>query len=439
MTPSGLQEPSEPVGVSQMVCGGPPATSTFRSFPAPLNATWRLSGDQNRRTAPSVPGSGWASSASIGRTHTWVAPCLSVAMNATVRPSGAISGDVGLLSPSGTGIANFTSCGGSGARFVHATANPIAASAATPHAAHATSSRVLRRTATMAGRPTREPPFAIHWSSAMMSRAVCQRSSGSLARQRDTSRSRAGGVSGMSCSSGFGVVASTDAMTLDAVLPSNARCPVSSSYSTQPNAKMSVRASTSRPSICSGAMYCGVPTTVWAPVSAATVACSAEESCGERPLPDAPSFARPKSSSFTPCLVSRMFAGFRSRWTIPFLCAAVSASQISYPVLQGLLERQGPADGLAVDVLHDQVAAAVVLADVVQRADVRVVQGGNGPGFPLETLGKRPLDGLDGHVAVQPDVSGLVDVAHASGTGSLDDFVGTQPVSGRKGHCGDGL
>ena len=42
-------------------------------------------------------------------------------------------------------------------------------------------------------------------------------------------RSSAGGVSGTSSSIGRGFVASTAAITLDAVFPSNARCPVSSS------------------------------------------------------------------------------------------------------------------------------------------------------------------------------------------------------------------
>ena len=40
-------------------------------------------------------------------------------------------------------------------------------------------------------------------------------------------------------------------------------------------------------------------------------------------------FARPKSSTFTtPSGVILMFAGFRSRWTMPFSCAASSASAI---------------------------------------------------------------------------------------------------------------
>ena len=41
--------------------------------------------------------------------------------------------------------------------------------------------------------------------------------------------------------------------------PSNARRPVNISYTTAPKAKMSLRASASRPSSCSGDMYCGVP------------------------------------------------------------------------------------------------------------------------------------------------------------------------------------
>jgi hypothetical protein len=39
-------------------------------------------------------------------------------------------------------------------------------------------------------------------------------------------------------------------------------------------------------------------------------------------------FASPKSSSLMPALVTRIFAGFRSRCVMPFLCAASRASQI---------------------------------------------------------------------------------------------------------------
>jgi NmrA-like family len=46
-------------------------------------------------------------------------------------------------------------------------------------------------------------------------------------------------------------------------------------------------------------------------------------------LPDASSFARPKSSSFTPDLVSITLPGFRSRCTTPRRCASFNASAIS--------------------------------------------------------------------------------------------------------------
>ncbi len=68
---------------------------------------------------------------------------------------------------------------------------------------------------------------------------------------------------------------------------------------------MSERASPGFPSHCSGAMYAGVPITVPATVRVAS------------PGPGA-MCASPKSSSFTPDLVTRMLAGFRSRWVIPF-------------------------------------------------------------------------------------------------------------------------
>ena len=52
------------------------------------------------------------------------------------------------------------------------------------------------------------------------------------------------------------------AMTLSWLLPSKARLPVSISKSTAPREKMSLRASASLPWICSGVMYCKVPTMV---------------------------------------------------------------------------------------------------------------------------------------------------------------------------------
>jgi cytochrome c553 len=79
-----------------------------------------------------------------------------------------------------------------------------AASTAIAKAVHANRSRLFLRAATGAGRPTTEPPSAIHWSCSLTSCAVCHRSSGSLARQDWITRSKAGGVIGWIDETGCG-------------------------------------------------------------------------------------------------------------------------------------------------------------------------------------------------------------------------------------------
>jgi len=66
-TPSGLHDPSAPVG-GRRSSGGPLETSTCGSLPPATNATKRLSGDQIGGAAPSVPARGRASSL-VERAH----------------------------------------------------------------------------------------------------------------------------------------------------------------------------------------------------------------------------------------------------------------------------------------------------------------------------------------------------------------------------------
>src|SRR5215471_925753 len=110
------------------------------------------------------------------------------------------------------------------------------------------------------------PASAIHFNSRVKSAAFCHRSSGSFARHDLTMRSRAGGVIGRRDDIGGGAVSSIFAIRLAWLLPSKAFFPVAISYSTAPNAKMSVRASASLASSCSGAMYCNVPRMLLSPV-----------------------------------------------------------------------------------------------------------------------------------------------------------------------------
>ena len=84
---------------------------------------------------------------------------------------------------------------------------------------------------------------------------------------------------------------------------------------------MSERASTGRPSACSGDMYSAVPRIVPATVGTDVIVASVDGR--------STSFAMPKSSTFArPSPVMTMFAGLMSRWMIPRPCAAASALAI---------------------------------------------------------------------------------------------------------------
>ena len=82
------------------------------------------------------------------------------------------------------------------------------------------------------------------------------------------------------------------------------------------------------------------------------------------------------------------------------------------PLLQPLLER------LPLDVLHDQVQGAVLVADVVKGADVRMVQARDGLGLALEALAhvrvarRSRLQHLDRDRAGEAGVARQVDLAH---------------------------
>ena len=91
--------------------------------------------------------------------------------------------------------------------------------------------------------------------------------------------------------------------------------------------------------------------------------------------------ASPKSRIFTrPSSVTNMFSGFRSRWTMPFSCAAARPRAIWMRVLDGLARAASgrrPAARAASRPreLRHGVRDAVVRAEVVDREDVRDGRG----------------------------------------------------------------
>ena len=59
----------------------------------------------------------------------------------------------------------------------------------------------------------------------------------------------------------------------------------------------------------------------------------------------------------------------------------------------------------------------VVRPDIVELADVGMVEGRDRPGFPLKTRGEFVLGDFDGYDTIEPCVARLVYLAHTTGAG----------------------
>ena len=98
--------------------------------------------------------------------------------------------------------------------------------------------------------------------------------------------------------------------------------------------------------------------------------------------------------------------------------------------------REPGRERLAVEILHDEELEAVLLADVVERADVGMVQPRDGSGLALEALSSLGLFGgfrrqdLDGHDASDACVVRTIDLAHPSTAEEGDDLVRSQAGAG---------
>src|SRR5215472_1855674 len=214
------------------------------------------------------------------------------------------------------------------------------------------------------------------------------------------------------------------------VLPEKARWLVAISYRTKPKENRSVRESSSSQRTCSGDINAMVPRAAPGVVISGSWLTVDR---GDNPLSStipraAGSFARPKSRILAwPREVMNKLAGLISRCTIPTACAASSASEISIPNLQEVFGRQrlfhdALPNGVALEILHRDVTLFFMNADVINRADVGVIERRSGTRLAFETLEGDPVtDKIRGqkferHKTVQPCVTRLVNDTHAPTT-----------------------
>ena len=140
--------------------------------------------------------------------------------------------------------------------------------------------------------------------------------------------------------------------------------------------------------------------------------------------------ANPKSTSLTPCFVTRMLAGFRIAMCDTVAMGVVQGLADLCGIPQGIVRRERAPQRLAVDQLHDQ----VIGADVVQRADVGMIQRGDGAGFALEALSETLHRNFDGNVAVQAGIASPVHLAHPALADGPEDFVGAEAGASSESH-----
>ena len=96
---------------------------------------------------------------------------------------------------------------------------------------------------------------------------------------------------------------------------------------------------------------------------------------------------------------------------------------------------------LAFEELEDEVVEIAVASDVVDRADVRIVERGDGARFLFEAPARfrvrreRAGQHLHRHGPIEPRITGAIDLAHAACAERRDDLVRTETGAGLERHA----
>src|SRR6516225_2312138 len=125
---------------------------------------------------------------------------------------------------------------------------------------------------------------------------------------------------------------------------------------------------------------------------------------------------------------------------VPRITPATVPSEVMVGDIEGSGVEEPPS--LAGDQLHREEAMALVLMEAVDRCDVRMVEGGQDLGLPLEaseslgTLGERRREEFQRNLPVELGVSGAPDFAHASRPQGAENLERAEAGGRSEGHFG---
>ena len=233
-------------------------------------------------------------------------------------------------------------------------------------------------------------------------------------------------------------------MTLAGVSPTNGRSPVAISYMTAPSAQMSVRASVSLPSTCSGAMYCTVPRIVPCAVPGVDVANLVIAGHRDRPRRRL-KLREPEVEELRARLRQHDVGGLQVAMRDALPVRFVERVGDLDRNLQRLVEGQRPflearGQRLAVEMRHDQIVRAIDAADVVDAADVRMVQGRDGASLALEAGSQIGIasdltwQDLDRDRPIEARVACSVDLTHSARADLDGHFIRAEACAGCECH-----
>src|SRR5262249_7461421 len=94
----------------------------------------------------------------------------------------------------------------------------------------------------------------------------------------------------------------------------------------------------------------------------------------------------------------------------------------------------------AFDAFHDEVVHAVLMPDIVEDADVGMIQAGDGLGLALEALlaswigGEMSGENLDGYGALKTRVPGSIHLTHSARSKRSNNLIGSKSCTRSQSH-----